>query len=236
MDRTLDRDRKEVFSTHEAARVCRVTPMTVIRWIEEGRIPAFKTAGGHRRILRADLLTFCRARGIPVGGEPTARVLVIAPDAEVRETIVQSCRRAAPEAEIAVANDAFEAGHLVHELRPGVVFLDSRSHGLDPQSICARLARGLDLPQATVIVLLPGLGRELEDSFLRQGAFACLPRPLGGEAFERIVASAMPRELGRRFPTGSTPPVAIATPPLVSPPASPAARSAPPPGRGKRGS
>ena len=110
VDRINDRDRKEVFSTHEAARVCRVTPMTVIRWIEEGRIPAFKTAGGHRRILRADLYTFCRTRGIPVGGESSARVLVIAPDAEVRETIVHACRRISPASEIAVAPDAFDAG------------------------------------------------------------------------------------------------------------------------------
>jgi excisionase family DNA binding protein len=229
VDRIGDRDRKEVFSTHEAARVCRVTPMTVIRWIEEGRIPAFKTAGGHRRILRPDLFAFCRQRGIPVGGEPTARVLVVAPDAEVREVVVQSCRRACPDAEIAIATDAFEAGHLVHELRPGLVFLDSRAHGMDPHAICARLSRGLDLPQATVVVLLPGAGRETEDSFARQGAFACVPRPVGGEVLDRAVASALPKEWLRRFATGSTPP--------ISPPASPvAARPAPPLGPGRRGS
>jgi excisionase family DNA binding protein len=202
--------------------------MTVIRWIEEGRIPAFKTAGGHRRILRADLLAFCRTRGIPVGGEPTARVLVVAPDAEVRDAIVQSCRRSCPEAEMNTAADAFEAGHLVNELRPGLVFLDSRVAGLDPHAVCARLARGLDLPQATVVVILPGVGRETEEGFLRQGAFACVPRPLGGEVLDSVVSSALPREWPRRFPTGSTPPLSL--------PVSPAAPSAPLPGRGRRGS
>ena len=56
---------KEIFSTHEVARVCRVTPMTIIRWIDEGKIPAFKTVGGHRRVQRNDLESFCRTRGIP---------------------------------------------------------------------------------------------------------------------------------------------------------------------------
>jgi len=233
VDRTAsDRDRKEVFSTHEAARVCRVTPMTVIRWIEEGRIPAFKTAGGHRRILRADLYSFCRARGIPVGGESSARVLVIAPDSEVRETIVHSCRRASPESEIAVAPDAFDAGRLVNELRPGLVFLDARAAGLDPHSVCARLARGLDLPLATVIVLLPGAGRETEESFLREGALACLARPVGGEALDRVVAMTLPHDGERRIiAQGSTPPF----PASFSPPV-PGAPRVPPPVRGRRGS
>src|SRR5688572_28544237 len=101
--------------------------MTVIRWIEEGRIPAFKTDGGHRRILRADLYAFCRTRGIPVGGESSQRVLVIASDSEVRELVVQACRRASPESEIAAAADAFDGGRLINELRPGLVFVDARA-------------------------------------------------------------------------------------------------------------
>ena len=56
----------DVFSTHSAARFCRVTPMTIIRWIEEGRIKAYKTPGGHRRIMRADLEDFCRRSQIPM--------------------------------------------------------------------------------------------------------------------------------------------------------------------------
>ena len=54
----------DVFSTHTAARFCRVTPMTIIRWVDESRIRAYKTPGGHRRIMRADLEDFCRRGGI----------------------------------------------------------------------------------------------------------------------------------------------------------------------------
>ncbi|MCY0985656.1 helix-turn-helix domain-containing protein [Nannocystis sp. ILAH1] len=44
---------KDTYSTHDVARICCVTPTTVIRWIEDGLIPAFKTVGGHRRVRRA---------------------------------------------------------------------------------------------------------------------------------------------------------------------------------------
>ena len=70
--------RPDVFSTHSAAKYCRVTPMTIIRWVEEGRIKAYKTPGGHRRIMRADLDDFCRTAGIPIdwheGPEPVQSV------------------------------------------------------------------------------------------------------------------------------------------------------------------
>src|SRR5215813_11290574 len=80
---------KDICSTHDAARICRVTPMTVIRWIKEGKIPAFKTAGGHRRILRADLTRFCKARAIPfaLDDDDAARVLIIDADPAVREAV-----------------------------------------------------------------------------------------------------------------------------------------------------
>ena len=56
---------KDTYSTHDVARICCVTPTTVIRWIEDGLIPAFKTVGGHRRVRREDLERVCGERGIP---------------------------------------------------------------------------------------------------------------------------------------------------------------------------
>lgn len=53
------RGNSEILTTHEAARLLGVTPMTVIRWIDAGRMKAFKTEGGHRRVHRADFDVFC---------------------------------------------------------------------------------------------------------------------------------------------------------------------------------
>ncbi len=81
----------DVFSTHSAAKFCRVTPMTIIRWIDEGRIKAYKTPGGHRRIMRADLEDFCRRNQIPMQWEDrvdagTQRVLIVDDDPSVVES------------------------------------------------------------------------------------------------------------------------------------------------------
>ncbi len=45
----------------EAARILRVKPGTIRRWIAQGRLPATRTAGGrHYRILRADMVFACQ--------------------------------------------------------------------------------------------------------------------------------------------------------------------------------
>ncbi len=42
-------------STGQAAKVCSVTPDTILKWIRSGRLPARRTPGGHHRIDRRDL-------------------------------------------------------------------------------------------------------------------------------------------------------------------------------------
>lgn len=50
-----DRTELPVVTTGKAARLCGVTPDTILRWIKSGRLTAQRTAGGHHRILLSDL-------------------------------------------------------------------------------------------------------------------------------------------------------------------------------------
>ena len=55
-----------LLGTHQAARLLSVDAGTVIRWADAGRFPAFRTPGGHRRILRTDLMRFAMVHGWPL--------------------------------------------------------------------------------------------------------------------------------------------------------------------------
>lgn len=44
-----------VLSVNQAGRYCQVSPQTIVNWINTGKLKAYKTAGGHRRIIKADL-------------------------------------------------------------------------------------------------------------------------------------------------------------------------------------
>jgi excisionase family DNA binding protein len=43
-------------TTGEAAQRLGVSAQTVVNWIDQGRLPAIRTLGGHRRIALGDLL------------------------------------------------------------------------------------------------------------------------------------------------------------------------------------
>jgi excisionase family DNA binding protein len=116
---------KTVFSTHEVARVCSVTPMTVIRWIEHGKLPAFKTVGGHRRIRGVDLALFCRTRGIPVpDGGSSSILLVDADDARRRQTAAMLREEVDGEITIVEAKDLADARRQNGRKRPVLIVAD----------------------------------------------------------------------------------------------------------------
>lgn len=57
-------DRRYV-SPNEISRSLGVSETTVKRWVDSGRLAAHKTAGGHRRILVADVLSFINEKKLP---------------------------------------------------------------------------------------------------------------------------------------------------------------------------
>lgn len=60
---------ERLLTTREAADILGVGPTTVKRWSDEGKLPALKTAGGHRRYREVDVLAM-RHRGETTDGIP----------------------------------------------------------------------------------------------------------------------------------------------------------------------
>ncbi|WP_075928106.1 BldC family transcriptional regulator [Nocardiopsis sp. CNR-923] len=46
---------RQTLTPAAVAALFRVSPTTVTRWADQGKVPAFRTPGGHRRFLRQDI-------------------------------------------------------------------------------------------------------------------------------------------------------------------------------------
>src|SRR5256885_17093273 len=82
-------------TTGQIASSCQVTIPTVKRWIREGHLAAFKTAGGHFRVTDAELERFQSVLHMPATAGPeehSPRLLLVDDDARALNTLAWTLR------------------------------------------------------------------------------------------------------------------------------------------------
>jgi len=163
--------------------VCHVSPLSIINWVNAGRLPAFRTPGGHRRIRREDLTRFMRDNGIPLPeelqeGSGKSRVLVVDDESSIREVLSEHLTTRATSYEVLTAADGFEAGRLVATFRPDVVLLDLRMPGLDGFQICRTIKADPETSSTVVIAMTGFYSPETEARILECGAIRCFAKPV----------------------------------------------------------
>lgn len=182
---------KQSYSTSEVARFCHVTPDTIRKWAEAGRIQVFKTPGGHRRIRREDLLRFLRENGIPIHAEldnSAVKVLVVDDEKPIAHTIRRFLERSQKPFQLEVAGDGYDAGHHVATFQPDVVFLDMSLAGVDGVDVCRRIKNSPDSMGIQVIAMTTMEDASPVDRLMENGATTCLNKPFTPDDLRRALA------------------------------------------------
>src|SRR3954465_2910255 len=108
---------KTVFTTREAAEICKVSQQTIIRCFDSGRLKGFRVPGSRfRRIPREALVAFMRDNGIPPDALDSGKrkVLVVDDDPEIVELFVDVLDRDG-RFEVKTASTRYDAGMLTQE-------------------------------------------------------------------------------------------------------------------------
>ena len=149
----------QLYTTHQISTICSVYPTTVINWVNEGKLPAFATPGGHRRVKKSDLIDFIKKHNMPMPEELSkgdkARVLAIDDDPKIAR-MVKTLLEAEEDIEVAITKNAFEAGIRVSQWVPDLILLDILMPEIDGFEVCRRIRKGKrtkDIPVIAITVL-----------------------------------------------------------------------------------
>ncbi|HUQ69057.1 MAG TPA: response regulator [Planctomycetaceae bacterium] len=161
---------KTVFTTGEAAKICKVSQQTIIRCFDSGQLKGFRVPGSRfRRIPRDILYRFMKENGIPTDALESGRrkALVVDDDEELVE-LIKDALESDGRFEIRVANNGFSAGMTVKEYRPDIIVLDIMLPDINGKDVC-NLVRADSTLDDTKIICISGMVeqdkiQELKDS------------------------------------------------------------------------
>ena len=146
---------KTVFTTGEAAKICKVSQQTIIRCFDNGSLKGFRVPGSRfRRIPREQLYSFMKENGIPTDALESGKrkLLVVDDDEELVELMVDVFARDG-RFEIKTANNGFGAGMLVKEFRPDLVILDVMLPDINGKEVCQRVRSDATMKSVKIICI-----------------------------------------------------------------------------------
>jgi excisionase family DNA binding protein len=146
---------KTVFTTGEAAKVCKVSQQTIIRCFDNGSLKGFRVPGSRfRRIPRDQLYSFMKENGIPTEAlESGKRKLLIVDDDEELVELMTDVFARDGRFEIKTANNGFGAGMLVKEFRPDLVILDVMLPDINGKEVCQRVRSDSSMKTVKIICI-----------------------------------------------------------------------------------
>jgi len=145
-----------VFTTVDVAKLCKVSLRTVIRWVDEGKLPSFRTPGGHRRVREEDLMRFMEQYKIPfaVSSRNEAKKILILEDKKDFENMLHKIlRRSSDLFEITHAKDLFGCAVQLGLLKPDLVVLELGPRTQDVERFLKSLSQIPETRDTRVLVL-----------------------------------------------------------------------------------
>lgn len=184
---------KAFCTTREAADLLGVSVGTVQLWVENGLLRAWKTAGGHRRVMRDSVLALLHKvpAGTQAGGSAAANppateeakqrrltILVVEDDVNLLRLYEANLTRWPMQPEVIAVNSAVAGLIIMGRCNPDLLITDLNMPGMDGFEMLRELARIPETAQ-TIVVAVTGLDA---DTINERGGLPAnvqiLPKPI----------------------------------------------------------
>ena len=184
---------KDLFTTGEAADICKVSQQTIIRCFESGRLEGFRVPGSKfRRIPRLSLIKFMKDNSIPLDtiNSGKRKILIVDDDDEIIELVVDILSRDG-RFETKTASSGYEAGIATEQFRPEVILLDYMLPDINGNVVCQTIKKNPKFEDIKIIIV-SGVVREDEiHQLLQSGAEDFIRKPFSVAVLTDRVAAAL---------------------------------------------
>jgi excisionase family DNA binding protein len=144
----------ETLTTRETAALLGASVRTIQLWVEDGRLQAWKTPGGHRRVLRSSIEEMLENRRRASGlQERVYEILVVEDDAVQLVLMEKTLGNLSGSTHVRTSSDGYDALIRVGELRPDLLVTDLMMPGMDGIRLLQTLAREITAKPMQVIVV-----------------------------------------------------------------------------------
>jgi len=182
---------KDLYTTGEAAEICRVSQQTIIRCFDAGRLEGFRVPGSRfRRIPRQNLIKFMKDNNIPLDSIDSGKrkVLVVDDDAEIVELIVEVLERDG-RFELKTASSGYEAGMATERFRPELILLDYMLPDVNGNVVCQTIRKNPEFENIKIIIVSGVVKEDEIAQLLRSGAEDFIRKPFNiPELTDKITA------------------------------------------------
>lgn len=170
---------KTVFTTGEAAKICKVSQQTIIRCFDSGQLKGFRVPGSRfRRIPRDVLYKFMKDNQIPTDALESGKrkALIVDDDIELVELMKDVLQRDG-RFEVRSANNGFDAGMMVREYQPDILVLDFMLPDINGKEVCTRVRSDSSLDDVKILCISGMVEQEQIEELKRSGANDFLQKP-----------------------------------------------------------
>ncbi|MEO1236566.1 MAG: response regulator [Planctomycetota bacterium] len=170
---------KQVFTTGEAAEVCKVSQQTIIRCFDAGRLQGFRVPGSRfRRIPREELIRFMKANDIPTDGFTTGKkkVLVVDDDPGIVDLFTDVLGND-PRLELRSAATGYDAGVVSAAFQPDLMILDFMLPDVNGNVVCETVRKNDQLKAMKIVIVSGVVNRDEIEGLLAAGADEFVKKP-----------------------------------------------------------
>ncbi|MCK5580284.1 MAG: response regulator [Candidatus Omnitrophica bacterium] len=183
---------KEPLTTGDVAKHCHVTHRAVLKWIEKGKLKAYRTPGNHSRVSEEDFIRFLEKYNMPIPRDMInfsngkKKILVVDDD----KAMAHSIRRMLLLEniyEVEVAYDGFSAGREFERQKPDLVLLDIKMPRMDGYEVCKQIREKTANKDVKIIAVSGVVDIEGAEKIIKLGANDYLSKPFDNNFLRRKI-------------------------------------------------